>query len=187
MKYPIPTILIVTEGLTEQKYLNHLKKRDAGYIVQVVESPRKDAISVVNHCKKEISNRGLSLKRDDEAYCVFDVDYNTEQNLMKAINNAHRNKMKVILSNPCFEVFFLYHYMDSVPSFSTPDEAVDLLKKFIPDYSKEKDYWHQLHDRQEGALKRVSRNLEDVELRLGAPSRTNIGLLFDEISRRDDS
>ena len=181
MTYPLSTVLIITEGLTEKKYLSHLKRRDAGFVVHVVESPRKDALSIVNHCKKEVSNRGLSTKSGDRLFCVIDVDYNSEQKLMKAIETARKNKIEVILSNPCFEVFFLYHFMEKVPSFSTPDEAVELLKKYIPDYSKDKDHWHCLYDRQESALKRVSRELDDIELRLGAASGTNIGLLFVEV------
>jgi len=181
MTYPLPTVLIITEGLTEKKYLSHLKRRDAGFVVHVIESPRKDALSIVNHCKKEVSNRGLSTKRGDRLFCVIDVDYNSEQKLMRAIETARRNKIDVILSNPCFEVFFLYHFMENVPSFSTPDEAVDLLKKYIPDYSKDNDYWHPLYDKQEAALRRVSRDLDEIKLKLGAVSRTNIGLLLDEV------
>ncbi len=183
----LPTVLIVTEGLTEKKYLSHLSRRNAGYLVRVVESPRKDPVSIVKFCIKEMSNRGLSPKDGDMVYCVIDVDFNKEIQLKKSIALAKKNGISIVLSNPCFEVFFIFHFRDALPTFASPDEAVEYLKGFIPDYTKNKDYWHLLEKDLDVALERVARELDEIPLVLGSKSTTNIGRLFDDIKKMNET
>ena len=184
MNYQLPTVLIVTEGLTERKYLSHLSKRNSGYVVRVVESPRKDPLSIVRFCLKEVSNRGLD-PADDSVYCVIDVDFNSRKKLEQAISLARDNGVTVVISNPCFEVYYISHFRQPMPSFSKPGEAKSFLRGYIPSYSESNDYWHLLEDKQQKALNWASMDLKDVPLELGKESATNIGVIFGDIEKRD--
>lgn len=178
MTEQLKTVLIVTEGMTECKYLRHLKRRNAGYLVQAVESPRKSAREVFQFCCKEIKNRDLDPKGFDMVYCVVDLDYNSQKDLEFVTRSAKSKGIRVVISNPCYEYFYISHFRGGTLTFSTPKEAVEHLKEYIPDYDKSKDYWEELKDGRDDAIKRCNCPLSEVKLQLGTPCSSNIGGIF---------
>lgn len=86
---------------------------------------------------KEIKELGLNLQNGDMAYCVFDTDTNQEKNTIinKAIELAKKNKIIVITSSPCFEIWFLLHYIYTTASMSN-DDVIKVLKKHYSKYEK---------------------------------------------------
>lgn len=110
-------LLIVTEGeQTEVQYFKQLK----GYLratgVDVVgidvKGAGQDPVRVVNRAFQE-SKRGGPAGADggfDAVWCVLDVD--EHRGMLEAINEARKRGFHTAISNPCFEIWRLWHYED---------------------------------------------------------------------------
>ncbi|MDD7423423.1 MAG: RloB family protein [Candidatus Methanomethylophilaceae archaeon] len=178
-------ILIVTEGYTEKKYFEKFRERDVDYEVIVRKSPDNNAKKVFKFCTNEIKNIGLDVKNDDSAYCVIDVDYNSEDTLNKILKEAKKNNIHIILSKPCFEVFFILHFDRDIDGLAEPKDAEMELNNYIPGYCKTGDYWKLLSKSQKKAVE-YSRGYvigESIDLKRCC-NGTNVYEFFDEITRR---
>lgn len=178
-------ILIVTEGYTEKKYFEKFRERDVDYEVIVRKSPDNNAKKVLKFCISEIKNLGLDIKKGDSAYCVIDVDYNSEDTLNKILKDAKKENIHVILSKPCFEVFFILHFDRGIDGLAEPKDAETELGNYISGYCKTKDYWKLLYKNQKKAVE-YSRDYEigeSIDLKR-CHNGTNIYEFFDEIAWR---
>lgn len=109
-------ILIVTEGTqTEPQYFEGLKKhlRATGLDVVGVDvhGIGRDPERIVD----EAARRMKAARREpyDEVWCVFDVD---RHDLSPARASARRAGVSVAISNPCFEIWLLWHFIDQFAS-----------------------------------------------------------------------
>ena len=100
------------------------------------------AKSVVNGAKerkvrreREASKRSPSLVAYDSVWCVMDVEVPQQDTLDNAIVTARDNDLKVVLSNPCFEYWYLLHFRKT-SRMMDQDEARHALKKEYPQYEK---------------------------------------------------
>ena len=106
----IPIAVIVCEGeKTEVNYLNNFKKR-RGIKLEILHSGNTDAAGIITYALKMIDRYDLSLNASDTVHAVFDTvhavfdcDENIQTQLDKAKSLAS-NKIKIIFSNPCFEL-----------------------------------------------------------------------------------
>ncbi|GAJ11204.1 unnamed protein product, partial [marine sediment metagenome] len=71
-------------------------------------------ITVVNSAiklreeRKQIASKSLTKAEYEVIYCVFDVEAPTpHESLANAVSKAKDNKLEVILSNPCFEYWYI--------------------------------------------------------------------------------
>jgi hypothetical protein len=99
---------VVTEGrFTEKEYLNGLLRELRATAVRVVIHPSSglDPKRIVETIKKESEHGDF-----DEAWGVFDVDQHPRLN--DALQMARDNRIKVALSNPCFELWLYLHLAD---------------------------------------------------------------------------
>ena len=184
--YPaLPTILIVTEGFTEKNYLERLRERDVGYTVIVKRSPEQRPEKILKYCEAQVRERALDLKTQDAAYCVFDTDYTSEEKLQEILVRAKKKGIRVILSKPCFEVFFLLHFTGNIDSLAVPKDAKEELANYLEGYSETGDYWKKLLPMQQGAIERSRRFVipDRIDLRKCA-NGTNIYELFDDLRHR---
>lgn len=110
---PRAKILIVCEGeVTEKEYFDYLKKM---YRLNTAEVKiKEDGGSSPNSVFKDaldLYNR--SLKRDqvsyDIVYCVYDRDEFSQHADVKNKIEQQAN-FNLIFSDPCFEVWYLFHY-----------------------------------------------------------------------------
>ncbi|WP_371878865.1 RloB family protein [Amycolatopsis roodepoortensis] len=109
-------ILVVTEGLvTEPQYFKGLAKhfKATGVRVcglKVIGDGRGDPLKVVKRADLETNNGHLVGKRDgfDSVWCVVDVD--THVSLGDAIIEAKRRNYNIVVSNPCFEIWLVWHF-----------------------------------------------------------------------------
>jgi hypothetical protein len=60
--------------------------------------------------KREDAARNLREDRYSQVWCVFDVD--THETLQAAVIEARRNSIRIAVSNPCFEIWLLWHFED---------------------------------------------------------------------------
>ena len=143
-KEPRKSILIVCEGeKTEPIYFNALKKRLGMAIVDVeVVGEGAAPITVINCAielreeRKRIARRSLTKTEYEIIYCVIDVEAPKTESLPRAINKAKDNKLEVILSNPCFEYWYILHFRKTSAPFSRSRDAKSALRQQHPAYSE---------------------------------------------------
>lgn len=114
----IARILILCEGrCTEPQYLHAFRSK-----FRIPEENMKVL------CPPEIPNTPIEMVRDakarksagvdsfDEVWCVFDVEAKLTQQcrfgLQEALNAAERSGILSAMSNPCFEIWLLWHRVD---------------------------------------------------------------------------
>lgn len=149
-------IFIVSEGeCTEPNYFKkiNVELRFSGVSIKAPKFPETDAISLVTRAIniKENKECNISLKRGDEIYCAYDVDENKDEDLDTAKRLAEANKIKILLSNPCFEIWILLHYERTAKTYQREDLYIEV-KKHIKNYEKCMEIYPLLKDKQHFAI-----------------------------------
>ncbi len=140
-------VLIVCEGSkTEPNYFNELKdyyEIDTANI-RISGKCGSDPVSVVRHGEELFRAAARTTEPFDKVYCVFDRDnhnnFDEAVNLLKSIRPV--NIFKDITSTPCFEIWFIMHFIytsapfESVGQKSCGARALEELEKYWPDYAK---------------------------------------------------
>jgi len=146
------TVLIVCEGQkTERIYFNRYKERKSGLRIETQNSNITDPANLVKFALRQIEKYDLDLDNGDQVWCVFDTDRNTDENIRKAESLAG-TKVKLCLSNPCFEIWYLIHFGYFNNTISTA-ELQRKLKTYIKDYEKTKDCFNLLLAKRDDAIK----------------------------------
>lgn len=91
------------------------------------------AISLLDEAKK-LQEKGR-LEDLATVWLVFDRDKQT--NSPDQLNRVFQTKgINTAFSNPCFEVWVLYHFKENCPSFMNCKQVISCLKEHLPDYQK---------------------------------------------------
>jgi hypothetical protein len=141
-KEPRKSILIVCEGeKTEPIYFNALKETLRLIMVDVeIVGEGGAPITVVNRAiarreeRKQIAKKSLTKTEYEVIYCVVDVD--THETLDQAIDKARGNEICVILSNPCFEYWYILHFRKTSAPFSNSQNVKSTLRREHSAYSE---------------------------------------------------
>jgi hypothetical protein len=111
-------ILVFAEGAkTEECYINHWGRRYREHVIVKIAPHRGTAPMTL--VERAIAQRRQDLREArrgqkgqgeayDEYWCIFDVDEHPQ--LTEAVAQAVSNGIKVALSSPCLEVWFLLHF-----------------------------------------------------------------------------
>jgi hypothetical protein len=143
IRSPKQRILIVCEGeKTEPEYFEGFRHAFRQPTVEIravglgVDPSRLVAYAIGEQRKalREARRASDAFLKWDQVWCVFDVDRHAHW--QTAIDNAATAGIAVAVSNPCFELWALLHFMDQRAHLST-EEARRLLRKWMPGYSKE--------------------------------------------------
>lgn len=177
-----PTITIIGEGATERYYFTHLKRlRGYNYVCK----PRNFTEQTFDEMQKQIER---VLADNGIAVCVFDADVTRTRPAEKAkfedMKRKYADNPAVILcdSMPSIEFWFLLHYLNTNRYFATSDDVIDVLHRYMPNFSK-----HQSFLSKEAW---VSELLNDDKMRQAAiraeefregESYTNLHILFNEL------
>ncbi len=146
-KEPLKSILIVCEGeKTEPIYFNALKETLRLIMVDVeIVGGGGAPITVVNRAielredRKEIAKKMKSLTKAvyEVIYCVIDVEAPTpHESLARAVNKAESNNFEVVLSNPCFEYWYILHFKKTSAPFNRSQDAKAALRREHPAYNE---------------------------------------------------
>lgn len=160
-KEPNKRILILCEGKnTEPHYFLTLVKSKRTTTIELEVDPNRGVpTTLVKRAieRKKLSDRRGGDPRDkfDQIWCVFDVD--EHPNLSETLQLAKANEICVALSNPCFEIWVLWHFQDHT-RYDHRDDILQHCKGHIPNYNKKVSY-DALKDRYEDALRRA-KNVE---------------------------
>lgn len=173
VRLPQRKIIIICEGTgTEFGYFNAIRQtlRLPVDIIDVRHCGATDPKSIVEYAKVEYAKaERASRERErrwdklDEIWAVYDGDEHRERDLANwnaALNGAGK-KVKLAISNPSFEAWYLLHFQDQNAPLHR-DVARRLLKAYLPDYKKSNVLWPDpLQARLETAIQRA-KNLAAV-------------------------
>ncbi len=167
-------LLIVCEGLqTEPIYFKSLRQELKLTLVEVEVFGQGGApISVVEGALKMRQERAQQTKLAqkqgqqfntppfDEVWCVFDVE-NPNQNpsFNRAISQANSNNIKLAVSNPAFEYWYLLHFKETSKPFGNASELIQILKDkdCLPNYQKNLNMFKDLFPYTDIAIERAGR------------------------------
>ena len=148
-------LLIATEGVkTEPQYFAIFNNKKT--IIQVKclkgnndSSPPQVLRRMKEYLKKE------NINKNDEAWLVVDKDDWSEEQLVQLFDWSKTAKNYYFaLSNPNFEFWLLLHYEDG-KDINNPDQCLQQLNRYLPNYNKEIDIRNINNEMIEAAIKRA--------------------------------
>ena len=150
-----PMIIITAEGRneTEARYFNNFRTADCPYIIKFHKAGHlTDPTKLAESIRKRWDAEEADERTGDMAFVVVDLDNNEEK--AKGIQQLEaRNRVeKFIVSNPCFEVWYLLHYGFSTKSYINADAVIRELKKHYSEYEKTSDMYPLLKDKMVNAI-----------------------------------
>lgn len=167
-----PVILIITEGeKSEPKYFEHFRTRQNNIELRVVPNSRKgsktDYASLIRKANRICEDDGVSSSFGDSVWIVADADVNyqaadavNKKNaaLSEARKKAGRKSFELILSNPCFELWYLLHLRYTTAHLPDYDAVRKALEQAgITDYEKHNDLYERLVSHTSEAVERAKR------------------------------
>jgi RloB-like protein len=169
------TVWLFCEGKTEKVYFEELAielRLSTLRVVDVSGAP----ITVVDEAvkkKREIEKDFAQRKKKepeldeadkDEVWAVFDTENIADNpSYFAAVDKARANSVDLAISNPCFEFWFLLHFVDTDAAFHHCAEVMDRLKTHIKDYEKGKDNSRYLvAGLREKAIEKAKRIFDDL-------------------------
>ena len=134
-------ILIVTEGeKSEATYFSHFRTRKPNIEIRIASNSKNgaktDYMNLIRKALRIREDNGLSIESGDSVWIVVDGDVNYQapdavnarnNALSHARNRAAKEKITLIVSNPCFELWYLLHkrYTTAfLPGFDTVKYAL---------------------------------------------------------------
>ena len=163
--HPRESVLIVCEGeKTEPQYFDAMRNelRLKKFVeVHVDRNPGgSDPISVINYAifleaeRARITSTSPILTTYDVIWCVLDVEApKPHSSLADALDKAKVHKLRVTLSNPSFEYWFLLHFEKVTTPFNKDKDLHDALKQVHPSYKKSRIGFNILYPLTEIAIK----------------------------------
>ena len=144
---PRACVLIVCEGeKTEPNYFRGMARhlRLLAVEVKVVGDLSGSApINVVNsaldlRAERQREAPGSQIHTEyDEVWCVIDVEAPQQhESLNRAYDKALSNDLKLAISNPAFEYWYLLHFEKTSALMLSNKDLRHSLKKYCPDYRK---------------------------------------------------
>lgn len=120
-------VLVTTEGrVTEPRYFSGLSRhiRATGVVVHTAEfeGTGRDPVRVVRSAKARSERDGPF----DAIWCVFDVDDHSR--LTEAVAQAEELEYSVAVSNPCFEVWLVWHF-EELTAYRTSQQLKRLARR----------------------------------------------------------
>lgn len=137
---------------TEAIYFSHFRPCNEDYVLKPFSTGVTDPLKMIESTKAKRKIYDYNAK-EDKTYIFMDGD--NDKNKIKTIKTLLPTLGKditIIVSNPTFELWFLNHFCKTTKSYFNGEELIDDLKKYIPEYSKNKDYHLILSNLQKNAI-----------------------------------
>ncbi len=151
-------ILIAAEGAnkTETNYFKGIRSDSVRFMF--TSGNETDPVKLMERLLKEYQEQGL--EEDDYCFCLVDgdLDQAKDDQIAAADRLAKGSAAVQIVSNPCFEVWFLDHFRFTTKQFHSSSEVVSDLFSNCPEYSKNRlDMFEQTKVRLQTALSNAKR------------------------------
>jgi len=164
-------ILFEFEGKnkTEEIYFKNFQKRENPYIIKFAYGQDTDPVSMIKTLISYMEKEDISQENGDKIYCVFDadIDSNKQRGINEAIKLASENGIEIIISIPCFELWYRLHYSYTSKVYLSNKEIINDLKKYIPAYEKNIDIYEIIKDKTNKAIEN-SKKLEKEQIKNGS-------------------
>ena len=158
---------IVPEGknVTETLYFDSFISASSNFIIKVFKTGgNTDIQSMVNTAKHEWDNNKLDCSLGDKIFVVLDLDCSDEKaSKLRNIFSKIPDWLNFTVSNPCFELWYLLHFEYSTKPYHNSKEMLKDLRKYIPDYSKNKDVTGLLFPSLDKALANAEKLVENYK------------------------
>jgi len=155
---------------TEPNYFNSINRHfriflRGKYRIEIVPNEYTDPVGIVNKALEKIN----TIETNDKIWCIFDVNSHTEDEIQRAVAHAN-NKVKILLSNPKFELWFLLHY-EYTTAYMKGKDLDKRLKKYIENYIKSGDTFSLMKENPVSLSQAIenARQLNDFHNQLGTP------------------
>lgn len=182
-----PVYLVIAEGKnkTETFYLSNFQKQGKAYSLQFAKAGSKtDADSLYKTMIQKWKELELSSEKGDLGFIVLDIDNDPQKadKVLKLIQKNRNQSIRFIVSNPTFEIWLLMHFKYTTKHFADGNAVINELKRYIPDYEKNRDCFLVCADRLQDAVSN-SAKLEKHFEGCSWPSvecnpRTDMGMLI---------
>ena len=122
-------IFIATEGKNKTEKLYFKKFNSDKVQIRFAKGGSTDPVNMVSELLFECKDMGFDPEAGDTAYCVLDSDFAASKNIQIALadKKAEANDLSLIVSSPCFEIWYLCHYDYSTKAFGSNEEVINEL------------------------------------------------------------
>ncbi|NOS88001.1 MAG: RloB domain-containing protein [Methylococcaceae bacterium] len=171
-KSPKFLIIAVCEGKnTEPEYLKSFAKQHGNGLVEVeTVAPAGAPVTIVKKAVERKKDQDAKAKKTAnsfdtlfEVWAVFDVD--EHPNIPQARDMAKANKVHTAISNPCIEIWALWHITPHCAHIHRHDlqsKLASVMPNYDPEHSKQFDF-EQIKNDFAVARRRAERQLADHE------------------------
>lgn len=164
-------ILFSAEGhnKTETFYLKDFTKEIGNIKLIRSHDNSTDPVGMVNGLISTMEDTDFDPAIGDSAFCIFDMDCNRdkEKQIKEALQIAKGHNIQLIISNPCFELWFLCHYIKTPKPYLSSNELLKDINKFIPNYEKAQEGIYQIIRERTSIAIQNAENLEKKALNNG--------------------
>ncbi len=191
-KIPKPLLLLIAEGrnVTETQYFRQFQQQHSAFNIKILTpGSATDPNTMLETLERFWKQYEMSYARGDQGFVVLDLDCNEKKaRLIEKLESGSRIA-RFIVSNPCFEVWFVLHFRYSTHVYSDGDEVIKDLKKYIPEYQKNTDVTAPLSGMLDTAMENARKLVEYCEeMGYHWPSndcnpRTDVPIIIHEIKR----
>lgn len=140
LKKKRPAVFIAAEGhnRTERNYFKGFASRHKNLSIKMVPDSSTDPVGMAESLADFMDDSGFSLEDGDMAFCLIDHDcnYTKDSQIAQALQIAQEKGFYVIVSNPCFEIWFICHFTSTPKNYSSSKEVIKDLDSYIPGYGK---------------------------------------------------
>ena len=187
-----PVVVLLFENpsnKTESMYFKAMRDDCSNVVIHPLKSKYSDPINML----KELELKEEEYKGNiDKAYVVTGLDVDEKRaNKIKALVNDKQRKM--IVSNPCFEIWYLNHFTYTTRFFESGEQLKKTLTKdkYIPGYTESLEVYSLLKDKVDDAISNSKKQIEYGKDLYSWPSkdfnpRTDVYRIIETIKELED-
>ena len=160
------TVFMAAEGRnrTEKNYFRDFISKHKNLTLRMVPDSSTDPVGMAVSLAEYMEEAGFSPEDGDLAFCLIDHDCSQEKDgqILKALKIARKHGFDLIISNPCFELWFVCHFTDTPKNYSSSKEVLKDVEVYLPGYGKSDD---DIYQRTESYLPYAIENAKGLEIR----------------------
>ena len=164
-------VLFSAEGrnVTETLYLKDLIKDKEGFTLRKAYGNATDPVGMLKDIIATMKDLDFEPSYGDIALCFIDFDCNRgkELQIREAATLARKKRINLIISNPCFELWFICHFTATPKNYTGSKQLLDDMNRYICGYSKAKEGIYSLLKDKTGHAVKTAANLEKTALSKG--------------------
>lgn len=192
IKTPKSLLLLIAEGrnVTETQYFRQFQQRYSSFNIKILTpGSATDPEKMLETLERFWKKYDMSYTRGDQGFVVLDLDCNEKKARLIEKLESGSKIARFIVSNPCFEVWFVLHYRYSTHVYSDGNEVIKDLKRYIPEYQKNTDVTEALSGRLDTAMEnacKLVKYYEEMDYQWPSDKcnpRTDVPEIINEIKR----